>query len=602
MRRLLKPWLGQRSPGEPARTVLRSLLGIVLLLGFYILTFSILVSNVCLVLLPVITRTRFPGSTPIYLTFLVAMLLAPGLIVISTRLYAITRLTRKVPWPSVEVSRGQAPALWDMVDQVAGVLGVRPPRALYLGASANAEVTEDTWLLGLVVGSRHLYVGIPLILGLTIGEMRSVLGHELAHYRHGDTRFGAITYRSLVGLTGLRDSFKQYRDIFDLGQLRLRKPAKTRIRHVWIAVLATASLLIVVPFMVFSYAYASLMYGAFSACASWHERLVGRIRTAQEREADLAADGLSGSGIRAVRSVLALSDAWTLFVNDYLTPSRQAGIIPDDPFSAFEEHRRMSAERGRGRDTKEPPGDGHQHGPASGTGEPTGRDHHLGSAEPGGASADEHRPEGDDEPAALLLPANPVPADPHQLHVAVRRRVFPANRSQIVAWRDWLDSAPNWGPPGEPQAGGAAGVHAPVDVNEILARRRRQNVMNARIQFAVIGVGVTFGAVPGPFSPPPPPPISIPSTEIPPPITPSDFPTFEPSDFPPPSIKVALPDGLTVTLVTVRPGDTLRVLACRYQTTTDELQKLNALHRHAEVRAGSWLWVPLTHKIKRGCR
>ena len=52
---------------------------------------------------------------------------------------------------------------------------IRPPAELRIIAEANAMVTEECRFFRPVVpGTRRLYVGLPLLLGLSTGEMRAV--------------------------------------------------------------------------------------------------------------------------------------------------------------------------------------------------------------------------------------------------------------------------------------------------------------------------------------------------------------------------------------------------------------------------------------------
>ncbi|WP_158101465.1 M48 family metalloprotease, partial [Streptomyces murinus] len=53
-------------------------------------------------------------------------------------------------------------------------------------------VREDARWLGLVPGERRLFLGVALLLGLPGAELDAVLGHELGHYAHHDTRLGHV--------------------------------------------------------------------------------------------------------------------------------------------------------------------------------------------------------------------------------------------------------------------------------------------------------------------------------------------------------------------------------------------------------------------------
>nr|WP_042194312.1 M48 family metallopeptidase [Kibdelosporangium sp. MJ126-NF4]CEL21238.1 hypothetical protein [Kibdelosporangium sp. MJ126-NF4]CTQ96195.1 hypothetical protein [Kibdelosporangium sp. MJ126-NF4] len=72
------------------------------------------------------------------------------------------------------INRKRHPDLWRLVDEVAEAAGTRTPDELRLGPEMSAQVREQG-------GFRCLVVGLPLLGGLSVGELRAVTGHELAH-------------------------------------------------------------------------------------------------------------------------------------------------------------------------------------------------------------------------------------------------------------------------------------------------------------------------------------------------------------------------------------------------------------------------------------
>lgn len=104
----------------------------------------------------------------------------------------------------VLVTRQDEPELWALVDEVSIELGVPAPDDLRLVADVNAFVHQDTRLLGLVGGRRHMGIGLPLLHVLTVDQLRGVIGHELGHYAGGDTRVSALVHRA--GATVARTS------------------------------------------------------------------------------------------------------------------------------------------------------------------------------------------------------------------------------------------------------------------------------------------------------------------------------------------------------------------------------------------------------------
>ncbi|MFG3284570.1 M48 family metalloprotease [Streptomyces sp. NPDC048111] len=93
------------------------------------------------------------------------------------------------------VTEEEQPALWDDIHDVARLTGTRPPHRVVLTGEVNAAVAERTWLLGLVPGRRRMYIGMPLLVGLTRPRLRAVLAHELGHYSNRDTRLAGLTMR-----------------------------------------------------------------------------------------------------------------------------------------------------------------------------------------------------------------------------------------------------------------------------------------------------------------------------------------------------------------------------------------------------------------------
>ncbi|SMD22662.1 M48 family metallopeptidase [Lentzea albidocapillata] len=121
-------------------------------------------------------------------------LLALALILGAPTLYALVRAIWARPRPTgVPLTRATHPELWRHVDELAAIAGTRSPDDIRLVNEANAGVWERR-------GTRYLELGLPWVAGMTIGELRSVLAHELGHYGGGHTRLSAVTFRAKVAL------------------------------------------------------------------------------------------------------------------------------------------------------------------------------------------------------------------------------------------------------------------------------------------------------------------------------------------------------------------------------------------------------------------
>ena len=82
--------------------------------------------------------------------------------------------------------RADAPELYALVDEVAAAMGTRSVDAVVVDVDANAGVTH----LGL--RRRLLTLGLPLWEVLSPQQRIALLGHELGHFTHGDTRHGMV--------------------------------------------------------------------------------------------------------------------------------------------------------------------------------------------------------------------------------------------------------------------------------------------------------------------------------------------------------------------------------------------------------------------------
>lgn len=95
------------------------------------------------------------------------------------------------PAEGIELTATEHPALWAELDQLAANAQTSPPARIVVVAEVNASVAE-------VAGHRELEIGLPLLATFTVGQLRSVLAHELGHFAGGDTANAARDLRRLV--------------------------------------------------------------------------------------------------------------------------------------------------------------------------------------------------------------------------------------------------------------------------------------------------------------------------------------------------------------------------------------------------------------------
>ncbi|MFE6229485.1 M48 family metallopeptidase, partial [Streptomyces sp. NPDC057854] len=168
-------------------TTLRAALSVLLLVGFYVLALGAVVG---LGAATVWAFSEHAGAGAAKLGF-VTVVVAVGLVVALVR---VARAEKQGPG-GVVLAEADAPELWATVRELAQAAHTRAPDEIRLVADVNAAVSEDTRLLGLVGGTRRLYLGVPLLQGLSAAQLRSVLAHELGHYSRSHTRLGPLAYR-----------------------------------------------------------------------------------------------------------------------------------------------------------------------------------------------------------------------------------------------------------------------------------------------------------------------------------------------------------------------------------------------------------------------
>jgi Zn-dependent protease with chaperone function len=295
--------LARATPGA-AMTTLRGLLAVALLTGVYLIASCLLLLLGGMIAGGASLMYAYASGASDNPAVAIALLLGcvPVLMAILGGLFAVRRVTRPqlrgLPvWPA------DAPKLWQLVDELAEQVGTSAPAEIMLTTEVNAAVTENTRLLGLLPGHRCLYLGIPLLAGLSLPELRALLGHELGHYAGKHTRLTALIYRGYLAMDGITEN------------LRATNPSSPGGTRGWSA----------------------LAQRLFTGYANTYARLSYAVRRRQELEADRTAVRLAGreAAADALRAVYALRPIWLEFEADHLGPSLAAGRLPADPVAAF---------------------------------------------------------------------------------------------------------------------------------------------------------------------------------------------------------------------------------------------------------------------------
>ncbi len=91
------------------------------------------------------------------------------------------------------------PRLFEVIRAVAMRTGQPVPHEVYLVSDVNAFVANRGGIMGF--GSRPVMgIGLPLLQGLSIAEMKAVIAHEFGHYVGGDTRLGPWIYKTRAAI------------------------------------------------------------------------------------------------------------------------------------------------------------------------------------------------------------------------------------------------------------------------------------------------------------------------------------------------------------------------------------------------------------------
>ncbi|HRQ89478.1 MAG TPA: M48 family metallopeptidase [Bacteroidia bacterium] len=108
-----------------------------------------------------------------------------------------------------KVTRGEAPALFSMIDEISRSAGGVSFHEVIITPEMNAAAAQvPRW--GIFGGYRtYLILGLPLMDAMPPEEFKSVLAHEFAHLSHRDGRLGSWLYRLRSSwervIDGLRD-------------------------------------------------------------------------------------------------------------------------------------------------------------------------------------------------------------------------------------------------------------------------------------------------------------------------------------------------------------------------------------------------------------
>ena len=128
--------------------------------------------------------------------YFIKLILVAGLLALGGVAAIVRKIFQKIPSDNhidgELMTEADAPLLWRRIKHLAARLRTPPPDHVVAGIDTNFFVTEVPLKVGnKTTTGRSLFMSIPLLRVLSMEEADAVLGHELAHFRGGDTQASA---------------------------------------------------------------------------------------------------------------------------------------------------------------------------------------------------------------------------------------------------------------------------------------------------------------------------------------------------------------------------------------------------------------------------
>ena len=114
-------------------------------------------------------------------------------------LWALVPRADKFEPPGPRLTPGNAPYLFNIIEDVARTTAQPRPEEVYLLPDVNAFVTHRGGIMGFR-SHRVMGVGLPLIKALSPAELRSVIAHEFGHFVSGDVALGPWIYKTRAAI------------------------------------------------------------------------------------------------------------------------------------------------------------------------------------------------------------------------------------------------------------------------------------------------------------------------------------------------------------------------------------------------------------------
>ncbi|MFI9242610.1 M48 family metallopeptidase [Streptomyces sp. NPDC053086] len=293
---------------------LRALRALVLLLGFYLLSLVLLAA---LVGVDVLVFSWGHGALTLKVGIITVLLAAP----VVSGMFMLRTPKGEDPH-GILVTDADEPRLWALVRELAAASGTRAPARILLTGEVNASVSENPRLLGLLPGRRTLALGIPLLIGLTEAQVRSVLAHEFGHFTGGDTRLSALVVRGRVQIARVIGQFHERAD----GKVAADRARQERASAKRVAKGKKAKQ---VDTAGVGATYRT-MARIYTAYGKLYLRASLSTARGQEYAADLAAARIAGrdATASALREIPVLSASHDFYLDSYATLGLQARMLP----------------------------------------------------------------------------------------------------------------------------------------------------------------------------------------------------------------------------------------------------------------------------------
>ncbi|MEU7559249.1 M48 family metalloprotease [Streptomyces eurythermus] len=293
---------------------LRALRALVLLLGFYLLSLVLLAALAGVDVL-VFSWGHGPLTAKVgFVTVLLAIPVVRGMLMLRT--------PKGEDPPGLPVTDADEPRLWALVRELAAAAGTRAPDRILLTGEVNASVSEDPRLLGLLPGPRRLTLGVPLLIGLTEAQLRSVLAHEFGHFTGGDTRLSALVVRGRVQIGRVIGQFHAKAD----GKVAADRARQERASAKRVAKGRKAKEIDTTGVG----ATYRTMARIYTAYGKLYLRASLSTARGQEYAADLTAARIAGrdATASALREIPALSASHDFYLDSYATLGLHARLLP----------------------------------------------------------------------------------------------------------------------------------------------------------------------------------------------------------------------------------------------------------------------------------